>query len=232
MLDLLTQSLERTVVGHLVRRDGIAAPHIVRIDAELGRDGVVPVRENEPARPSLVREIEAAVVVAERFSIEKIDALVAEVAAGVIEHDVEHHRQAFEVEDVDDAFQLIGAGAELIDRQRRGPAPREQRVRLLQVAAELAVAFDLVVRFRRIEVDAVVAEARRSRELLDRHELYGVQPEVAQIIDAIEQVEELANALALVTALRVDCVEHPDMQLVLDEIAKFWGAIARVVPGV
>jgi hypothetical protein len=40
MLDLFAQSLQRTVVRHLVRRDGIAAAHVVGIDAELDRDRI------------------------------------------------------------------------------------------------------------------------------------------------------------------------------------------------
>ncbi len=40
VLDLLAQGLERTMIRHLVRPDGIAPPHVIGIDAEPGRDRV------------------------------------------------------------------------------------------------------------------------------------------------------------------------------------------------
>ena len=83
------------VVAHAVDMEFLQALDGV-VDQELA-DTIVPVGEDEPADPAVIGEIEAPVVVPMRLPVEKVDALVVEPAPGVVEDQVEHHRQAFHV---------------------------------------------------------------------------------------------------------------------------------------
>ena len=189
------------------------------VDQELA-DILVPVGEYVAADPALVGEIQTAVVVAVRLAVEELDRLVVEAGARMVEHQVEQHGDAVQMQDVDHAAELIGRGAQLIERQRRLVRAGEERVRLPQIAAQFAIVRDMVVHLGRIQIEAVVAAAGLAGEFLDRQELHAVDAEIAQIIDAIEQVEELADAAPLVVALRIDGVIRADMELIQDEVAK------------
>ena len=60
----------------------------------------------ESTRPSLVGEVQAAVLVAGHLTIEEVEALVAEFAAGMVVDGVEDDGDAVDMEQVDDGHQL------------------------------------------------------------------------------------------------------------------------------
>ena len=192
-----------------------------------------PIGEHEAARPPLVGEVEAPVVVSVRLPVEEIDALVAEIAAGMVVHDVENDGDAVDVEQVDDGHQLGRLAAELAGLERRPPARHEQLVRLRDVAGEVGIGGRHgVVHLRRVVVRAVVAERARGAEFLHRQELHGVDAKVGQVLDPEQQVKKPARPIQpAIPPSRVGRAEGPDMQLVQHEVVEGRRLEARIVPG-
>src|SRR5262245_26865123 len=107
------------------------------------------------------------------------------------------------MENVDDTLQLVRTGAQLIEGNGRNAAPREQGIGFREIARQLDVIAHRVVLLGRKEVQAVVAAAGRARELLYRQELDRVHAQVAQIVDAVQKIQVLADTPPLVAALPV-----------------------------
>ena len=167
------------------------------------------------------------------LAIEEVHAAVVEAAAGVVVDQVEKHRDAMEMEEVDEAFQLVDAGSELGGGERRAAAGEQQGVGGRQVAlVQLAARRHLVLAFGREVVGAVVAQAELGRILLDRQQHHRVDAQVAQVLDAIERVEEAGHLGAAVLAAGVDAIEGPHVQLIDDEIAEIGRTESAVVPRV
>ena len=164
------------------------------VDEELPHLGL-PVRVHQAAGPSLVREIETAVVVAVRLPVVEPDALVVEPAAGVVVDDVEDHGDAVQMEQIDQRHQLLRLAIEIGGAKRRKPVPSEQPIRLIEVARKIRRRrIDRVVHLRRELVEAVVAERTQRREFLHRHELHGVDAERYEMVDLEENIEEASGA--------------------------------------
>src|ERR1043166_1851689 len=218
--------------GHLVVADAVdvillrARQRVV--DQELA-DVLVPVGEDEAANPALIGEIQAAIVVAGRLAVEEEQARVVESTAGMIEDEVKEHAESVEVQNVDDAFELVRPGQQLLTCNRRFAVRRQKRAGFGDVAAEIALG-DGVAHLGRIQVEAVVAHALFAREFLDRHQLDRVDPEVSQVFDAIQKVQKFRDAGALIVPVIVDRVVDADMQLIKDQIAEFRGAESLIVP--
>ena len=56
------------------------------------------------------------------LAVEEVQALVAEIAAGVVVDDVEHHRQPVQMAEVDQRLELIHLAAQVF-RRRSGGSP-------------------------------------------------------------------------------------------------------------
>ena len=73
------------------------------VDQELF-DSIVPVCEHQTTGPAVIREIETVVLIAVRFTVEEVNALIAEIAAGVVVNDIKKHCYAVDMAHVDHHF--------------------------------------------------------------------------------------------------------------------------------
>ena len=108
--------------------------------------------------------------------------------------EVEDDRDALQVGEIDQAFELVHAGPKRGEGQRLGAERGERRVDLLQIPGEIRVVARLVALLGREIVDAIVSFAELGREFLDRQELNGVDAEVVEIVEPGRDVEKAAAA--------------------------------------
>ena len=94
---------------HFVVTDAIDAVFVQEkpsvVDQEL-RDPLVPVGEDLAAGPALIGKIQAVVQVAIRLTVVEPHAAIVEATAGVVVDQVEDHRDAVEMAEIDQAFEL------------------------------------------------------------------------------------------------------------------------------
>jgi hypothetical protein len=107
---------------------------------------LLPEREYATARVILVGEIKAVVVRGIRLTIEELDALIVEAAAGVIVDHVRDHRDAVEMAEIDEGLELIDLPGELSCGERTKSLRREQPVHTRHVGRE-ALGADGVIHF-------------------------------------------------------------------------------------
>ena len=79
------------------------------IDQKLA-DVLISIGKYQAAHPTLVRKVQAAIVVAGGLAIEEVQAEIVKPATGVIVDQVEQDTHAIQMKDVDQALELIGAG--------------------------------------------------------------------------------------------------------------------------
>ena len=87
----------------------------------------------------MIGAIKAAVVIAVRLPVEEPQTLIVEAGTDVIEDEVEQDCHTREMENIDDAFQLVRSRPELIDLQRLDTVPREESINLLEIAGEFGI---------------------------------------------------------------------------------------------
>ena len=93
--------------------------------------------------------------------------------------------------------------------------------------------FDLVRDFRRKEIETGVPETLMVGELLDGQQLDCVNPEIAQIRDSLDHIQETAVSLPpLVPPSSIDGPEHSHVQLINDELMERGWPPLPVVPAV
>ena len=98
---------------------------------------LLPEREYTSARVVLVGEIKAVVVRGIRLTIEELDALIVEAAAGVIVDHVRDHRDAVKMAEIDEGLELIDLPGELSCGERTQSLRREQPVHTRHVGREI-----------------------------------------------------------------------------------------------
>src|SRR5262249_51915451 len=95
------------------------------VDQELA-DRRLLKREDETARPPLIREVQAVAIAMVDRPIEEVEALVAEVTTGVVVDDIENHCETPHVADVDQRLELIRVRGEILTREWRPALLGEQ----------------------------------------------------------------------------------------------------------
>src|SRR5664280_2055566 len=228
-------SAEALHVAYLVIADAI---HVAFVQAEHGvideelPDVLVPVGENFTSNIGLVCEIQAEILVSRGLEIEEVDALriKAERRTGMVVNQIEKHRDAVEMQNIDEALELVGTGRQLAKGKRILAVCRKQRVGLRKVPGKILRILNFICHLGRLEVEIVVAEAGFRWEFLDGKELNGVDAKVAEVIDAVQNVKKAADFRALILARRIHPIKRADVQLVQDVVVEGGRLKALVVP--
>lgn len=82
----------------------------------------------------------------------------------------------------------------------------------------------------RVEIEIVVAEAGFGGKFLDGKKLNGVDAEVAQIFDPIEDIQKAANVLPLIVSRGIHAKESTDVELIEDVVVEGGRAKSLIVP--
>jgi hypothetical protein len=192
----------------------------------------VPEGEYLSASPVLIGEIQAVVRVAVGEPIVEPEALVAEITTGMIIDQVEDNGDAMEVGQVDQAFQLVDPGAQLIQRQLRFLNGSKHRIDRGEISRKIVI-IDLIEPFRGEIVDTVITCAVLGREFLDRQQLNGVDSEIAQIAETGDDIEEAAAPRRTdIVAVAIDSPPSADVELIEDQVAEIRRAPIGIVPRV
>lgn len=120
------------------------------------------------------------VVVLAVIAIEEVDALIAEIPARVVVHDVEDDGDPVHVGQIDECLELARFPREIADAVRREPLRGEQPIQPPDIRGQVSLR-DREFRFGRVVIHAVVAEAEPRGELLNRQQLHRRDPEVREI---------------------------------------------------
>ena len=190
----------------------------------------VPVGENQAAGPTLVREVQAVIIVAVGLAVEEKQTLVVKSAASVVVNEIEDDGNAVEMEQIDQCLELVRTRSELLDCDRRHVSLGQQQIDLAEISAEFGVVFDLVCHFRREEVGIVVSQTVVVGEFLDRQQLHGSHSELSEVWDTRQYIQELRNLFPLVAATRVHSVERANVQLINDVLVEWHRPKFRVMP--
>lgn len=164
------------------------------VDEELA-DLLSSEGEAESTGVADVAEVKAVVVVALGHAVEEVEALVVEIAAGMVINHVENDRQAVQMGEVHQAAKLVRGAIEMRGGQWGLALGGEQVVDAGQTGGDFRRGAFIVV-FRREVIRAIVTEAERSLKLDDRKQLEGGDAEVAQVGQSRDDIEELARLLA------------------------------------
>ena len=125
--------------------------------------------------------------------VEEVEALVAEIAARVVVDDVQDHREAVDVAEVDQRLELVHLAAQVLDlRSGARPLASSSAFTCVDVGREVRV-LHREVHLRREIIGPVVAEAELGLELLDRQELDRGDAEPGEVRDLARHVEERAR---------------------------------------
>ena len=122
----------------------------------------------------------------------EIEVLRVEASAGMIVDEIEDDRDAVEVREIDQAFQLVDPGSKLVEGQRRSAEAGEHGVDRPQIPSEIRGVAGLIALLGREIVDAVISFAEFGLEFLDRQELDGVDAEVSEVAEADGDIEKAA----------------------------------------
>src|SRR5688572_5000047 len=83
------------------------------VDQELSNLGFAKVKNESAGMPFLEKVKRVPVAAFDRLTIEKIETLIAKIAAGMVVNGVQKHRQSVDVADVDQGFELIHLSAKI-----------------------------------------------------------------------------------------------------------------------
>ena len=174
----------------------------------------------------LVGEVErVAVTAAGRLAVEKVQALIAEVAAGMVVDDIEDDRQAMQVTQVHESLELIHLAAQVFEPVAPQPPGVQQLIHRVGIGRQLVV-LDGEIHFRREVIGAVVAEAERGLELLYGQELDGRDAQLREIRHLARDIEKRAPL-----PRQVGCEEGPDVELIDDDVVEPRRHEPVVMPG-
>ena len=194
------------------------------VDEEIAHFGLAEV-EHQPTGMAFVGKIEGvAITTRGRLPVEEEEALVAEIAARVVVHHIQEHREAIHVAEVDQRLALIHLAAQVLDIVSWQTFGIEQRVHMRRVRREIRVLHGKI-HFRGEIIGPIVAEAELGLKLLDRHELNRGNAESGEVRNLARHIEKGAPV-----PRQVRREEGADMELINHEVMKRRRDVAGLVP--